>query len=97
MISISEKFIFTCIVAFHIFWLIIEFMFGEGILFGHRYFDNTIRLYAGFEILLTLASSVIIYKNNRIGYLFFAISVGSTLVIGWGHRLGLWYCSYCQY
>lgn len=97
MISITEKIIFACIVAFHIFWMVIAFMMGEGILFGHRYFNDVMRIFAGLEILLALASSVLIYKNIRIGYVFFAIAAGSTYVISFGHRMGLWDCSYCKY
>jgi len=97
MISILEKLIFAALIAFHIFWLIIGFMTGEGVLFGHRYFDNTIRLFTGLEILLLLASSVLIYKNIRRGYVLAGLSLISTYVISLGHWMGLWHCSYCQY
>ena len=97
MISNTEKIIFACIVGFHIFWLIIGFMFGESILFGHRYFNDVTRIFTGLEILLALASSVFIYKNIRIGYVFFGLSLISTYVISLGHWMGFWPCSYCQF
>jgi hypothetical protein len=97
MLSNIEKLIFGGLVGFHVFWLFIGFMVGEGILFGTRYFDNTIRIFTGIEILLSFVAVGFIYKNNRIGYVFFTISVITTYVIGLGHWMGFWYCSYCQY
>lgn len=96
MISNIEKIIFACIVAIHMFWLVLISMVGEGIVFGTRSFDEVIRTFTGLEILLTIISTVFIYKNNKIGYVIFAISLLSTYVIIFGHRLGWWPCPYCQ-
>ena len=96
MIGNTEKLAFGGIVVFNVFWLFIEFMMGEGIIFGHRYFDNVIRTFSGLEIILFIASFVFIYKNTRIGYLFLAIALVTNIIFNWGHRLGIYECSYCQ-
>ena len=96
MISTYEKLAFGGVVAFHVFWLFIGFMMGEGILFGHRYFDNVIRIFTGLEIIILIASFVFIFKNTRIGYVFLGFALISTYIIEFGHRLGFWPCTYCD-
>ena len=95
MIS-TEKLIFAIIVPFHIFWLIASFLFGEGILFGIRVVGDLLRIFVCIELVLTITSIVFIYKNNKIGYVLFTISLISTYVIEFGHRMGYWPCPYCE-
>jgi hypothetical protein len=84
------------IAGFHLFWLFLIFIFGEGILFGHRYFDGIIRIFSGIEIIITIVSVILIIKNRKLGYVLLAISILSTVIIELGHLIHLWPCEYCN-
>jgi len=72
-------------------------MMGEGILFGHRYFDETIRMFTGIEMIISILSIVLIFKDKRIGYVLLAISILSTYIVTLGHRMFRWPCEYCSF
>jgi len=72
-------------------------MVGEGILFGHRYFDDVIRTFTGIEMIISIASIVLIFKDKQIGYVLFAISILSAYIIAFGHRMFWWPCEYCSF
>ncbi|WP_048115632.1 hypothetical protein [Nitrosopumilus adriaticus] len=82
-------------VGIHLFFLSTIFMVGEGILFGIRFFDEVIRVFTGVEILISIISVILIFKDKPIGFVLLAISVLSTYVIQFGHRMFLWPCEYC--
>jgi len=82
--------------GFYFFLLSTIFMMGEGILFGHRYFDETIRTFTGIEIVLSVVSVFLIFKDKQIGYILLAISILSTYIIAFGHRMFWWPCEYCR-
>jgi len=86
----------SAITGFHLFLLSIIFMVGEGILFGHRYFDETIRTFTGIEIVLSAVSLFLIFKDKQVGYILLAISILSTYIITFGHRMLWWPCEYCR-
>ena len=92
----NKKFLSSAIATLHLFLLTTIFMVGEGILFGHRYFDETIRIFAGTEIVLSIISIVLIFKEKQIGYVLLTLSVLSTYIIAFGHRIFLWPCDYCS-
>ena len=73
------------IIVFHLFWLILGFMFGGGILFGHRYFDDVIRTFNGTQIMVTIVSLALIFKNKPVGFVLLAITILSTYIIELGH------------
>jgi len=73
------------IIVFHLFWLILGFMFGEGILFGHRCFDDVIRTFNGTQIMVTIVSLALILKNKPVGFVLLAITILSTYIIELGH------------
>ena len=83
--------------SFHLFFLNTIFMVGEGILFGHRYFDDVIRTFTGIEIIISIVSIVLIFKDKQIGYVLLAISILSTYIIAFGHRMFWWPCEYCSF
>jgi len=84
-------------ISFHLLWLSVFILVGEGILFGHRYFDETIRIFSGIEIILSIVSIILIFKEHKIGYLLLAITILSTYIIQLGHRIFLWNCDYCSF
>jgi hypothetical protein len=91
------KFGCSGIVAFHLLWLSILFIAGEGILFGHRYFDEIIRTFSVIEIILSIVSLILIFKEKSIGYVLLTISILSTYIIQLGHRMLWWPCDYCSF
>ena len=72
-------------------------MVGEGILFGHRYFDDIIRIFTGIEIIILTVSIVLIFRDKQIGYVLLTISILSTYIIAFGHRMFWWPCEYCSF
>ena len=90
------KIICSVAVSFHLLWLSVGFIVGEGILFGHRYFDEAIRSFSGIEIIISIVSIVLIFKERQIGYLLLALTILSTYIIQLGHRIFLWSCDYCS-
>ena len=72
-------------------------MVGEGILFGHRYFDDVIRIFTGIEIIILTVSIVLIFRDKQIGYVLLTISILSTYIIAFGHRMFWWPCEYCSF
>jgi hypothetical protein len=72
-------------------------MVGEGILFGNRYFDDVIRTFTGIEMIISILSIVLIFKDKQIGYVLLAISILSTHIITFGHRMFWWPCEYCSF
>ncbi len=70
-------------------------MVGEGILFGHRYFDDVIRTFTGIEMIISILSIVLIFKDKQIGYVLLTLSILSTYIIALGHRMFWWPCEYC--
>ena len=68
---------------------------GEGILFGHRYFDEVIRTFTGVEIVLSVTSLFLIFKEKQMGYVLLIVSVLCTYIIQFGHRMLWWPCEYC--
>ena len=87
----------SAIAGFHLFLLSTIFMTGEGILFGFRYFDETIRTFTGIEIVLSVVSLFLIFKGKQIGYVLLTVSILSTYVITLGHRMLWWPCEYCRF
>jgi len=87
----------SAIAGLHLFLLSAIFMAGEGILFGFRYFDETIRTFTGIEIVLSVVSLFLIFKGKQIGYVLLAVSILSTYVIAFGHRMLWWPCEYCRF
>ena len=89
----------SCIVtiSFHLLWLSVSLVVGEGILFGHRYFDEVIRTFSGIEIIISIISVILILKDHKIGYLLFVLTILSTYIIQLGHRIFLWNCDYCGF
>ncbi len=96
MINNIEKSVFGGVVAFHIFWLFILNIVGEAIMYGHRYFDDTIRNFTLFEIIILIVSFIVIYKNKRISYIILGISLVSSYIVLLGHRFGIYECTYCN-
>lgn len=86
----------SAIACFHLFLLSTIFMVGEGILFGHRYFDEVIRTFTGIEIVLSVVSLFLIFKEKQVGYVLLAVSILSTYIITFGHRMLWWPCEYCR-
>jgi len=85
------------IVSFNSLWLSILFIAGEGILFGHRYFDEIIRTFSGKEIILSIVSLVLIFKEKSIGYVLLTVSILSTYIIQLGHQMLWWPCDYSSF
>lgn len=87
-----------CSVAtgFHLLWLSFGIMAGEGILFGLRYFDEVIRIFNGTEIIISVVSIILIFKERKIGYILFAVTILSTYIIQLGHWMFWWPCDYCS-
>ncbi len=83
-------------ISFHFFLLSTIFMLGEGILFGFRYFDNVIRMFTGIEMIISIVSIILIFKDKQIGYVLLALSILSTYIIIFGHRMLWWPCEYCR-
>ena len=83
--------------SLHLFFLSTIFMVGEGILFGHRYFDDVIRIFTGIEIIILTVSIVLIFRDKQIGYVLLTISILSTYIIAFGHRMFWWPCEYCSF
>ena len=87
--------------GFHLTWLLLGIMFGEGILFGIRVFEEIQMFHVGQTILVGV-SGILIYKNQeKRGNVLLAISVLSTYIIEFGHRmywlpLGLFLSMYPQ-
>jgi len=77
----------SAVTGFHLFLLSTIFMVGEGILFGHRYFDEAIRTFTGIEIVLSAVAIFLIFKEKQMGYVLLATSVLSTYIIQFGHRM----------
>jgi len=75
------------ITGFHLFLLNTIFMVGEGILFGFRYFDEIIRIFTGIEMIISIVSVVLIFKDKQMGYVLLALSILSTYIIALGHRM----------
>lgn len=71
-------------------------MVGEGILFGQRYFDEVIRTFTGIEIILSVVSLFLIFKEKKVGYVLLTASILSTYIIQFGHRMLWWPCEYCN-
>jgi hypothetical protein len=86
----------SAVTGFHLFLLSAIFMAGEGILFGHRYFDEVIRTFTGIEIVLSVMSLLLIFKEKQIGYVLLTVSILSTYIIQFGHRMLWWPCEYCR-
>lgn len=84
------------VTGFHLFLLNTIFMVGEGILFGFRYFDEIIRMFTGIEMIISIVSIVLIFKDKQIGYVLLASSILSTYIIIFGHRMLWWPCEYCR-
>ena len=84
-------------ISFHLLWLSTSLIVGEGILFGHRYFDEVIRTFSGIEIIISTMSVILILKDHKIGYLLFVLTILSTYIIQLGHRIFLWNCDYCGF
>ena len=82
-------------ISFHLLWLSFGIMAGEGILFGLRYFDEVIRIFNGTEIIISIVSVVLIFRERKIGYILFALTILSTYIIELGHWMLLWPCDYC--
>ena len=87
----------STLTGFHLFFLSTIFMMGEGILFGFRYFDDVIRTFAGIEMVVSILSIVLIFKDKQIGYVLLALSILSTYIITFGHRMLWWPCEYCRF
>lgn len=83
-------------IGFHLIWLSFGIMAGEGILFGLRYFDEVIRIFNGAEIIISIVSVILIFKERKIGYILFAVTILSTYIIELGHWMLLWPCDYCR-
>ena len=77
-------------------WPIIGLLVGEGILFGHRYFDDVIRIFSAITIFITFVSFVLILKDKRIGYMILSLLILITHIITLGHWINLWPCPYCE-
>ncbi|MGH1568134.1 MAG: hypothetical protein ACRBBZ_02890 [Nitrosopumilus sp.] len=92
----TAKIICSTVTGSHLFLLSTIFMVGEGILFGHRHFDDVIRIFAGIEIILSSVSLFLIFKEKQIGYVLLTVSVLSTYIIQFGHRMLWWPCEYCN-
>jgi len=75
---------------------VIGFFIGEGILFGHRYFDDVIRIFSVITIFITFVSFVLILKDKRIGYMVLSLLILITHIITLGHWINLWPCPYCE-
>ena len=86
----------SAVTGFHLFFLSAIFMVGEGILFGHRYFDDVIRIFIGIEMIFSILSIVLIFKDKQIGYVLLALSILSTYITIFGHRMLWWPCEYCR-
>ncbi len=87
----------SVVTGFHLFLLSTIFLVGEGILFGHRYFDDVIRIFTGIEMVVSILSIVLIFKDKQIGYVILAISILSTYIVTFGHRMFWWPCEYCNF
>ena len=86
----------SAVTCFHLFLLGTIFMVGEGILFGHRYFDEVIRIFTGIEIILSVVSLFLIFKEQKAGFVLLTVSILSTYIIQFGHRMLWWPCEYCN-
>ena len=86
----------STIFGFHLFLLSTIFMVGEGILFGFRYFDEVIRIFTGIEMIISIVSIILIFKDKQIGYVLLILSILSTYIITFGHRMLWWPCEYCR-
>jgi len=86
----------SVVTCFHLFLLSTIFMMGEGILFGFRYFDEIIRIFTGIEMIISIVSIVLIFKDKQMGYVFLALSILSTYIIAFGHHMLWWPCEYCR-
>ncbi len=84
-------------VGFHLSWLSFGLVAGEGILFGHRYFDEVIRTFSGIEAIISIVSIILIFKERKIGYVLLAATILSTYIIELGHWMLLWPCDYCSF
>jgi hypothetical protein len=71
-------------------------MFGEGILFGIRVFDDVIRLHAVAMVIISSIGMVLIFKDKIIGYVIVALTMIITLMVYFGHRMLWWPCEYCS-
>ncbi|QMU55222.1 MAG: hypothetical protein GKS07_10205 [Nitrosopumilus sp.] len=87
----------SAIAGFHLFFLSTIFMVGEGILFGFRYFDDVIRIFTGIEMIISTVSIILIFKDKQMGYVILALSILSTYIIMFGHRMLWWPCEYCKF
>lgn len=96
MNSKTTKIACSAVTGLHLFLLGTIFMIGEGILFGHRYFDEVIRTFTGLEIVLFVMALFIIFKEKQIGYVLLAVSILSAYIIQFGHRMLWWPCKYCR-
>jgi hypothetical protein len=92
----TAKIGYSAVTGFHLFLLSAIFMAGEGILFGHRYFDEVIRTFTGIEIVLSVMSLLLIFKEKQIGYVLLTVSILSTYIIQFGHRILWWPYEYCR-
>lgn len=96
MINKDAKVFCSLFGFFFIFTEITILMFGEGIMFGYRVFDNEIRLFALAGIGACIVSIILIFKDKNIGYLIFALVIAITLLVYFGHLIGWWPCEYCD-
>ncbi len=96
MINIGNKIVASIVFGFFIFFEIMIFMFGEGIMFGYRVFNEIVRGYSTITIILSTFSIILIFKDKTSGYLIFILTIIVTLIIYFGHRMLWWPCEYCS-
>ena len=89
------KWIFFVLGGFHLLWLSIGILFGEGILFGFRVFEE-IQFFNIIQIFVTGLSIFLVIRNSNKGYIMFAVSLISTYLIQFGHHMYWWPCEYCR-
>jgi hypothetical protein len=98
-LTMNEKVVKTSCLAgviLHLFVLSTVFAFGDGILFGFRYFDEAIQAFTGIEMTASVVAIVLIFKDKQIGFVLLGLSIASTYVIQFGHRIFWWPCEYCR-
>lgn len=96
MINKDLKAISGLFFGFFVFFEVVIFLFGEGIMFGIRVFDNEIRLFALSGIFVSSMGIVLILKDKNIGYLIVSVTILITLIIFFGHMMLWWPCPYCE-
>ena len=90
------KITFFGISGIHLTWLLLGIMFGEGILFGIRVFEE-LQIFHVVQAILVGISGILIYKNQeKRGYVLLAVSILSTYITEFGHRMYWWPCEYCN-